>query len=159
MNHTTELPSTLRTWPSGYHEHLNKAQKGDNVEDVINVWVSMTWITVNKRSTSDSDQTCAETIVDVSSDVFHSLRNSFSCMWPHANSQGLGCRRLIVSLTYSFLQSMTVCENLHRDLWDLELQAHEHKESLGQRRELLVFTGGWCGGLKANKTNTEASQY
>ncbi|CAB1435720.1 unnamed protein product [Pleuronectes platessa] len=45
---------------------------------------------------------------------------------------------------------------LHRDLRDPELQAHEYKETPGQWREPLMITGGWFGGLKASKPNTEA---
>ena len=50
------------TWSPGYLG--KKAQKGANTEHVINMWVSVTWITLN--NTLDQDQTCADTIVDVS---------------------------------------------------------------------------------------------
>lgn len=48
--------------------------------------------------------------------------------------------------------SMPMCEDLHRDLWDQEFQAHEHKESLGQGRGSPVITGRSHCGLKANET-------
>lgn len=53
--------------------------------------------------------------------------------------------------------SLSMCEDLYGDLCNCELEAHEHKESSGQRRGPLVITGGWCGGLKASKTNTDPS--
>lgn len=76
--------------------HLNlKPNLGDSynrgkkkIECAIKGWHRITWITLNKRS--QWDQTHAVTTVDVSSDVFQGLRNSFSCMWPDVNSGGLG---------------------------------------------------------------------
>lgn len=42
-----------------------------------------------------------------------------------------GCSWISFSLALSSL-SLSMCEDLHRDLYNCELQAHEHKESSGR---------------------------
>lgn len=118
---------------------------------MINVWVSMTWISLNKTSSSDEDQMCSETIVHV---FFRCILKLQELIPSNVTSfPRVGGWRLIdlVSLPPSLLLSVSACEDPHRDLQDPELQAHVHKESLGQGRGTLINTGEWCGVLKGQQ--------
>lgn len=65
MNFTTEQSSTVCEAAHGLLAICERKLKTDaKTEHVINMWVSVTWITLN--NTSDQDQTCTDTIVDVS---------------------------------------------------------------------------------------------